>query len=169
MKKLHCKKYRTRRTKLRRLIIESLDARLPFAFDAALVLDIYEGTPGGNPTHLAQINNDLYFNADDGINGFELWKTDGTAGGTVLLADINPDGSSYPEYLTNCNGTLFFRADKGVNGSELWKSDGTAEGTVLVKDISVGGGGSFPSQFTFFGGYTYFFAANDDFGREFGY
>ena len=76
---------------------------------------------------------------------------DGTAAGTVLLADINPGsagsnptGSNPNRLLTNVNGTLFFRANDGTHGTELWKSDGTAAGTVLVKDIYPGSASSSP-------------------------
>ena len=80
----------------------------------------------------------LFFTANDGDHGRELWKSDGTAAGTVLVKDINPDGrSSYPERARpTSNGTLFFTADDGTHRQELWKSDGTAAGTVLVKDIN---------------------------------
>ena len=86
------------------------------------------------------MNGTLFFAADDGDDGVELWKSDGTAAGTVLVKDINPgSGDSLPSYLTNVNGTLFFAANDGTHGAELWKSDGTAAGTVLVKDINPGG------------------------------
>ena len=68
----------------------------------------------------------LFFTANDGGNGVELWKSDGTDPGA------RPDLDN----LTNVNGTLFFTADDGVHGRELWKSDGTAAGTVLVKNKS---------------------------------
>ena len=71
------------------------------------------------------------------LTGTELWKSDGTESGTVLVEDINPGGSSFPQYLTNVAGTLFFFANDGNSGQELWKSDGTATGTVLVKDDSL--------------------------------
>ena len=91
----------------------------------------------------------------------ELWKSDGTAAGTVLVKDINPgSASSEPSNLTNVNGTLFFTADDGAHGIELWKSDGTAAGTVLVKDINPGSAGSDPPRLTNVNG-TLFFSAND--------
>ena len=98
----------------------------------------------------------------------ELWKSDGTAAGTVLVKDISPGSAgSIPNNLTNVNGTLFFAADDGTNGTELWKSDGTAAGTVLVKDIRPScSGSSYPGYLTNVNG-TLFFAADDGtHGRE---
>ena len=70
---------------------------------------------------------------------FELWKSDGTAAGTVMVKDINPgSGNSAPLSLTNVNGKLYFAANDGADGDELWKSDGTAAGTLMVKDIIFG-------------------------------
>jgi ELWxxDGT repeat protein len=68
----------------------------------------------------------------------ELWRTDGTSRGTVLLKDINPGrASSDPLDLTYIKETRtwYFTADNGRNGRELWKSNGTAGGTVMVRDI----------------------------------
>ncbi|QGJ70082.1 Hypothetical protein PBC10988_17710 [Planctomycetales bacterium 10988] len=81
---------------------------------------------------LHNINGSLFFLADDGIHGRELWKSNGTSGGTELVKDINPGGAhSEPVHFMNVNGALFFIA----NSDELWKSDGTSEGTVFVTDI----------------------------------
>ncbi|GBF00439.1 hyalin, partial [Microcystis aeruginosa NIES-298] len=53
------------------------------------------------------MGNTLFFTANDGVNGYELWKSDGTAAGTVLVKDINPGGSwSFPENLTAVGSTL---------------------------------------------------------------
>jgi ELWxxDGT repeat protein len=99
-----------------------------------------------NPRDLTAVNGLLFFVADDLTNGAELWKSDGTPAGTVLVKDIVPGSvGSNPRLLTNVHGTLFFSADDGVHGPELWKSDGTGAGTVLVKDIEPGMSGSVES------------------------
>src|SRR5262249_15612534 len=66
----------------------------------------------------------------------ELWKSDGTAAGTVEVQYLSPGGSSsYPSGLTNVNGTLFF-ATSNYWGAGLWKTDGTASGTVLLGGVA---------------------------------
>jgi ELWxxDGT repeat protein len=124
----------------------------------------------GDPIDLTKVNGTLFFSANDGTYGRELWKSDGTPAGTVLVKDINPGTISYygntypagsnPFYLTNVNGTLFFTANDGTNGTELWQSNGTADGTALVKDIRPGAPGSYPTDLTEANG-TLFFAADD--------
>jgi ELWxxDGT repeat protein len=85
---------------------------------------------------LARFNNILFFTADDGIHGRELWKSDGTPAGTLMLKDITPGPeSSAPIALTDANGTLFFATSSAGVARQLWKSDGTAASTVLIKDI----------------------------------
>jgi ELWxxDGT repeat protein len=79
----------------------------------------------------------LFFALDDGAHGWELWRTDGTAGGTYLVKDIRPgSGSSSPDNFAVFDDKLLFTADDGVFGRELWISDGTAAGTNMVKDIA---------------------------------
>jgi ELWxxDGT repeat protein len=81
----------------------------------------------------------LLFQADDGIHGKELWKTDGTPTGTVIVKDIAPGrAGSYPNSFTTVGSTIFFSATDPKKGWELWKTDGTASGTKLVKDIAPG-------------------------------
>ena len=59
-----------------------------------LVKDIASGSSSSNPSYLANVNGTVIFSANDGTNGFELWKSDGTADGTVLVKDIASGSSS---------------------------------------------------------------------------
>ena len=109
----------------------------------------------------------VFFVADDGVHGPELWMTDGTTEGTVLVRDIRPgsQGSS-PSQLTDVDGTLFFIASDSVNDTELWKSDGSVEGTVLVKDIRPGSSPSNPSRLLNVAGILHFTANDGTAGEE---
>ena len=101
-----------------------------------LVADINPDIGSASPSFFTDINGTLFFSADDGIHGTELWKSNGSLNGTVMIKNIYSGGSSSsPSNLINKNGILFFSADDGTNGTELWKSDGTTAGTTLVKDI----------------------------------
>ena len=98
----------------------------------------------------------------------EIWKTDGTTVGTVVVKIFSPE-SAYPDpdFLTNVNGTLYFAANDGITGQELWKSDGTTAGTVLAADLNPGGAFSFswPENMTNVNG-TLFFTADDGMGSR---
>ena len=91
------------------------------------------------PTKLTAVGSTLFFEGWTNPLGYELWKSDGTVAGTVLVKDINPAGaSSHPVNLTNVNGTLYFSIWNSWNApphDQLWKSDGTTAGTVVVKDL----------------------------------
>jgi ELWxxDGT repeat protein len=74
--------------------------------------------------HLVSDGRHLFFSATDGVHGYELWMSDGTAEGTQLVADIQPGpGSSAPEQITPSGSTVYFVADDGVTGRELWRFD----------------------------------------------
>jgi ELWxxDGT repeat protein len=91
------------------------------------------------PLDLTEVNGSLFFSAFTSEFGAELYKSDGTFDGTVLVKDINPGASgSEPAGLTNVNGALFFRANNGTSGMELFRSDGSSGGTVLVRDLFPG-------------------------------
>lgn len=77
-------------------------------------------------------------------SGDELWTTDGTAVGTVRLAqDVSPE-----LMMGTYNGKLYFSAANGTGlGHELWGTDGTVAGTALVSDIARGEHSSSPRWF----------------------
>ncbi|MHB1559579.1 MAG: ELWxxDGT repeat protein [Isosphaeraceae bacterium] len=65
----------------------------------------------------------LYFAANDGVHGQELWRTDGTPGGTSLAADINPGpASSTPIPLAVVGGQLALIANDGIHGAQLMQA-----------------------------------------------
>jgi len=137
--------------------------------DAVLVKDI---NPAGSSmpdirfVYFTVISDTLYFVADDSVNGYELWKSDGTEAGTSLVKDMTPgDDPLVPGDLVNFNGTLFLRANDGITGEELWISDGTEAGTTLFKDINPSGEG-FPFRFRVVGNLLFFSAADGTHGRE---
>ena len=114
---------------------------------------------GSGPGNFIVVGNQLFFTASD-ANGTELWKTDGTTLGTVMVKDINTNPSTgyNPGSLIAFNNELYFSANDGVSGIELWKSDGTPSGTILLKDIAVGTStsSSSPAQLTVSGNTLYF-------------
>ena len=64
-----------------------------------LVKDINAKGAGASPLSLTNVNGTLYFSADNGTNGYELWKSNGTEAGTVLVKDIDA-GAALPSGLT---------------------------------------------------------------------
>src|SRR6516162_7250480 len=89
------------------LQVEELECRALLSGTPQLLADINPGAPPSNPSQMAVVGTTTYFAANDGTHGNELWKTDGTSGGTSMVADINPgSGSSNPSSVTNFNGKL---------------------------------------------------------------
>ncbi len=136
----------------------------------ALLVDIFstpQPSSSSNPKNLTDVNGTVFFTATDGLEGTELWKTDGTSVGTKMVKNIRAGSAgSDPANLINVNGTLYFTANDAVRGLELWKSDGTDAGTVLVKDIRGGVGSSNPIQLTNVNGTLYFQATDGVKGLE---
>ncbi|WP_254721922.1 beta strand repeat-containing protein [Kovacikia minuta] len=123
------------------------------------------GTNSSTPINLVAAGNFVYFTANDGLEGAELWRSNGTDAGTTLVANINPNsgGSSSPNNLTVVGNTLFFSATDPITGTELWKTDLTTGTTTLVKNINPLTGNSSPSNLVNVNG-TLFFRANDGTG-----
>lgn len=162
----------------------------------AMVKDINPGANAGVPNssfpllfNSVIINGHFIFQATTSTNGSELWTSDGTTAGTVLLKDINPGANSsspllipvinYSGLIINgggggglfldnfydrtalFNGSIFLIANDGTNSNEqLWKTDGTAGGTSMVKNFGGTNGGVSGSYFYTKSGL--YFSANDN-------
>ncbi|HIF90627.1 MAG TPA: hypothetical protein EYQ58_03685, partial [Candidatus Poseidoniales archaeon] len=162
-------------------LLDELDEQLFVGeqHDVSLVKDINAGTGDGQVRYITKMGNNLYFQAEDThANGTELWKSDGTASGTIMLKDICPqvncDGNprpgdtlGYNQEMTVIGNTLYFEASSTYCASspcttELWKTDGTTSGTVMVKAFDQG-----QLKYMTPVGNTLFFQADDSIsGRE---
>lgn len=107
---------------------EALEARKVTSLDT----ETYSSSPGD----FCQVGENLFFRADDGFHGSELWKVEGPDAAPVMVADLNPNGSSSLGDLVEMGGDLFFFTYNMTEGLELWTSDGTREGTSPVKAVT---------------------------------
>jgi ELWxxDGT repeat protein len=138
-----------------------------------MVRDIASGSASATPRNLFPLGGSVFFVANNVLNPYtlvDLWKTDGTKTGTVLLRTrvaSQPGGYSNAVdiYPTKLNGTLLF-AGSSSNGVELWKSNGTKAGTIQIKDIYLGAGSSSPMDIANVGGSLVFSAYDPIHGRE---
>jgi ELWxxDGT repeat protein len=105
---------------------------------ASLVADIVPGPGSSNPSNLTVAGGAIYFVADDATGFPGLWRSDGTAAGTVLLRGHVGSGTyigNVPFAFAELNGTEYFTPPTGIQ-SGLWKTDGTPAGTILVMPLS---------------------------------
>lgn len=120
-----------------------------------LLKDILPGAQSSVDTSLSGVVTNskaaLAFAANDGANGTELWITNGTTGGTVMLADINPGASSsnpgnFAAVPAGALGVVF-SATTAAHGNEYWFYNGAT--TTEVLDIVPGANSSSPRDFEF--------------------
>ena len=113
----------------------------------------------------------LFLTGEEPRYGEELWATDGSAEGTVLLADIAPGAAAHsaPRGFFAHADELFFSAYDPSHGTELWRTDGTTGGTRLVADIQPGTGSGLSRSFRgglAFGDRVFFPASSGASGEE---
>lgn len=113
------------------------------AADETFELTTEDDRAGTFRSTLEVIGDIMFFTATNATSGDELYVTDGTVEGTMLLKDINPgSGDASPRYLIVLGDKLYFQANDGSNGIELWESDGTEAGTQMVADLNAIGDGA---------------------------
>ncbi len=135
-----------------------------------LVKDITPGPDASEPFDLQVVGTTLFFfrfvpETPTTPARTELWKSDGTEAGTVLVKDLGPDASVLASKAV-LGDTLFFALSDDAHGTELWKSDGTEAGTMLVKDIAPGPDSSFPGNLRTVGRHVFFSATEPAHGTE---
>ena len=100
-----------------------------------LITDLNRFTKSGRIGQIIRMGNKIFFAADDGIRGRELWVK--TSEGVHRVKDIAPGtASSNPGHFVLFDGMLYFAA-RGESGFEtLWMSDGTEAGTQEVRTVN---------------------------------
>ncbi len=132
----------------------------------SMFADLRAGALGSFPSELTVASALLYFTADDGLVGREVWRTDGTLAGTATL-DTNPgvDSSSAKNLIAAADGETLVFTNADDAGYEVWRTNGTAVGTRLL-DVAIGAQPSDPT-FGAVAGTALVFAADDgQNGRE---
>ncbi len=126
------------------------------------------GAPTGpDPKWLQFMGSVLFYSAELGNTGRELFAYDTRDGRTWLVKDINQGSDdSNPRYLFAYGSRLYFTAEDKAHGIELWRSDGSGSGTILVKDILAGPRSSDPTSFNLLGNMFVFSADDWVHGRE---
>ncbi|MDQ4132190.1 MAG: Ig-like domain-containing protein, partial [Actinomycetota bacterium] len=122
-------------------------------------------TPGTQPSYpggLTAFGTTVLFRATtpDTESGVELWKSDGTEAGTVIVANINATADSFPTGFRVFGNMVLFRARDSVVGIGLWRTDGTEAGTVPVTYKVT------PDQLTVVNDVVYFSASTAARGNE---
>src|SRR5688500_18395580 len=128
-----------------------------------LLKAIYPGSTTSFPGRFHYSNGTLYFGANSPAIGRELWKSDGTAAGTVPVADINIQtaGSfASPPTPISAGGKMFWDASSAAFGEELYVSDGDGLASERLTDIQLGPASSSIVPGAAAGG-LYYFTAHD--------
>ncbi|MCX6197778.1 MAG: T9SS type A sorting domain-containing protein [Bacteroidetes bacterium] len=100
----------------------------------------------GQLNNLTEFNNKLYFGAQSSPDNTELWMSDGTTGGTLLVKEINATGSADIGNIAVAGGKLFFMATENGTDYDLWMSDGSDNGTTKIAELNQSWNGALSPQ-----------------------
>lgn len=124
--------------------------------------NIYSLDRSGSVGTLKVVDNSLYYTKY--ANSYELWKTDGTTEGTMLVKELNNNNDILQP--TAYNGKLYFIMYNQVGASKIWVSDGTEQGTHVLKDVNPENTDDRIYNLFVFNNSLYFRANSSDYGNE---
>ncbi len=119
-----------------------------------------KGASSSFPRELTPARNKLYFVANDGLSGFELWSITDQGTKPSLISDLHPGNrSSSPQELTIVGNNLYFSADQG-SGRKLFYYNKSLKKPKIVKNS-----GDDPEALSAVGKHLYY-SAESELGRE---
>jgi ELWxxDGT repeat protein len=111
-----------------------LGARLIEALERRVMLAAMPVTQSSSPSEFLDLNGIAYFTADDGVNGRNIWRSDGTETGTRIAIERAVYDDESIAWLRSINDALYFVTYTNGASYSLWTSDGTPAGTRRITD-----------------------------------
>src|SRR5579864_22160 len=125
---------------------ESHGSRVSTVATATNALTIVDAGPGVYSSTIAVMDGFILYLSGDASTGQQLWRSDGTVPGTVMVMDMGP-GVQLSQLaqgivITRVGSRAIFQSENAQDGPQLWGSDGTAQGTVplIATPTPVGSG-----------------------------
>jgi len=109
---------------------------LAFCQNPIMLKDVFPGNNSGTIQQIVKTTNYTFFNEDDEDADVypSLFRTDGTAAGTIKLNLVYPTYiSSKADKLTALGDKVIFAGDNSPTYGEIWASNGTQAGTIALE------------------------------------
>ncbi|KAA0175332.1 hypothetical protein FNF27_03035 [Cafeteria roenbergensis] len=117
-------------------------------------------TDSAEVSNLVVHDGQVFFAADDGVHGSELWKYNSSDGASMVSDHMQGGEGLEPRHLVSHNSKLYFAGNFPARGSEVG-SYSESEGIKWETDIAVLGDDAEPSDLCSFGSRLFFAAGND--------
>jgi ELWxxDGT repeat protein len=135
--------------------------------NALTILDTAAGASYGST--IAAMDSFILYLSGTANSGLELWRSDGTLPGTVLLMNMG-QGVQFSQLgqnivMTRVGDRAVFQSENAQNGPQLWSSDGTAPGTVPLIATPTPSGSTYSQPLLGVAGTHGYYAVNN--GTEF--
>ena len=131
-----------------------------------LVKDLLPGPDDATIVEAVGVGGMLYFTTNSLSGIGELWKSDGTAAGTLRIRGASAARLTSVAELTPIGNVLYFAGAANSGARELWRTDGTRAGTRRVRDAITPNGGMDPTELTRVGRTLFFVGGTPARGRE---
>ncbi len=122
----------------------------------------------GKALIVGTVGSRVYFAADDGEHGTELWRSDGSPASTALVSDLSPGAADTGFVLDGARSLgdqlIFVAAPSGASTHGIFRTRGSADSTVYLTDYGLSGG----PALSVVGGRVYFAGSFTDLGQELG-